>query len=70
MTYKIARPEDYTDTEGYSYKLAKAYGQLSSDLLVMLVYLETLEDMIGVEYTDIDDIKERLNEIIKPYIES
>lgn len=42
MNYKIAKPEDYPDIEGYAFKMIHAYGQLSSDTLIMLVELDAI----------------------------
>lgn len=40
MKFKLATPEDYTDIEQYSFKLAKAYATLYGDAIMMLVNIQ------------------------------
>jgi hypothetical protein len=65
MKYKIAKPEDYPEVEGYAYKMIHAYGQLSSDTLVMLVELDAINKALteDAEYSTEWAMK-KLQEII------
>lgn len=41
MEYKLSKPEDFTDVEEFSFKLSNAYSKVYSDLLTLLVYVDT-----------------------------
>lgn len=41
MKFKTAQPEDFTDVEGYQYKLAHAYGKNISDFMIVLLKVST-----------------------------
>jgi len=68
MKFKIARPEDYPEIDGYSFKLIHAYGQLSSDTLIMLVELDAINKALkeDEEYSKEWGMK-KLQEIIDKY---
>ena len=66
MKFKLKRPEDFTEVEGIAYQTIHAYGQLHSDTMIMLIYLESLADNIN-HYDNLEEVKERILEIIKPF---
>lgn len=67
MEYKIVKPEDFTDVDLYAYKVIRAYSVLYLDFLTLLVYLDRLSEMVGVEYQNYDEIQDRIQEILKPF---
>ena len=67
MGYKLPSPDDYKGDEAYQYKVVEAYSDLWSMTMKSLIHIDALIDMIGVEYTEPELIKERLEEIIKEY---
>ena len=39
MKFKLPKPEDYTETEGFSFKLAAAYANIYGDAISLLVMI-------------------------------
>ena len=66
MKFKLKQPEDFTEVEGIVYQTIHAFGQLHSDMMIMLIYLESLADNIN-HYDNLEEVKERIFEIIKPF---
>lgn len=40
MKFKLPKPEDYTEVEGYAFKTIRAYSKVSSNYLVTLVTID------------------------------
>ncbi len=40
MKYKLPKPEDYPGTEGYEFKVSKAYARAYTDLLSLIVTVD------------------------------
>ena len=66
MKYKVAKPEDFTDTEGYEYKLAQAYSTVYSDLLMTLASIDSIADVME-DYKGDEIIVKHLRKITKKY---
>lgn len=63
--WKLPKPEDFTEIDGYSFKLAAAYSKMSVELFTLLVYMDGLHDLVDI--LDKDEIKKRIEKLLKPF---
>lgn len=57
MKFKIAKPEDFTDVEGYEFKTIKAYTKLYFDFLETLIKTNSAINVYEESKHTEDDLK-------------
>ena len=67
MKYKIAKPEDYTDVEGYAFKLSHAHSKCYGDLCYLLARIDGILNAMEMDITTKEHVKEWLTGIQKEY---
>ena len=68
MKYKIAKPEDYVDVEGYAFKTIRAYSQCYYDVGYLLARIDGILNASQDKYTSKEHIRDWLTDIQKEYI--
>ncbi len=67
MKYKIAKPEDNTDVEGYQFKLTHAYSKCVTDMITLLARIDGILSVVDDESTTKVEVKEWLTDLAKEY---
>ena len=66
---KLPKPEDFTDIEGYQFKLAAAYARLYGEAGEMVIYLNSIAEAIGGDEYEQEWAKKKANEMVAKYTE-